>query len=124
MRAFEVSRYPPQAESQAGQLGRVCRAPPGAGDPEGPRGSARPDLRPPSGRRDQPGGRGDASRAVGRAAEPPLLEANERDAPGVVEQLGEAGPVVVKTRRRAAEPAIFEVHPDQLAENSQVVDMI
>src|SRR5690242_21528281 len=60
----------------------------------------------------QPEARRDASRAVGRAAEPPLLEGDELDATAVVEQLGEAGPVAVEALRGAAEPAIFEVHPD------------
>src|SRR4051795_8095778 len=55
-------------------------------------------------------GRRDASRAGGRTAEPHLLEGDELDAAAVVEQLGEAGPVVVEALRGAAEPAIFEVH--------------
>jgi hypothetical protein len=45
------------------------------------------------------------------------------DAPGVVEELGEAGPVVVEALRGAAEPAIFEINPDQLAEDGQVMDV-
>jgi hypothetical protein len=58
------------------------------------------------------------------AAEPPLFEGDELDAPGVVEELGEAGSVVVEALRGAAGPAVFEVDPDQLAADGEIVDVI